>query len=110
MTRYLRISEDAEITVINSMGLEDIQRGVGGLITGVYAGSYLPAGTTVFANDEGYMLGMSQNLFATLLLGQPIVGPVLIGGLVDDEGYTLDVEARVERLIRNKALNFSGNV
>jgi len=107
MTRYLRISEDAEITVLNSMGLEDIQRGVGGLITGVYGGSYLPEGTTVFANDEGYMLGMSQNLLATMLMGQPIVGPVLIGGLVDNEGYTLDVEARVERLVRNMALKLS---
>lgn len=106
MTRFLRISENAEVTAVESNGLEDLQRGVGGLITGVRAGSNLPVGTTVFANDEGIMLGMAPNLFASLLIGQPLYGPVLIGGLVDDEGYTLSVEARVERLIRNKALNF----
>lgn len=104
MANYVLVSETGEVSSIECNSLEDLQREVGGLITSVWAGEELPQGTTVFANDEGILIGMQYNYVASFVVGHPLVGPVLFGGVVNDEGETLSITPKVESFIREMAL------
>lgn len=83
---------DCEFTYCED--LYDYQDIVSGTITGVY-GPNLPAGTTVYANDEGLLLNMEYNTIASLVVGTHLVGPVVIAGPVDEEGETLSITDEV---------------
>lgn len=108
MTKYLRVDETGAVTELSVSSLEDLQTAVGGYITGAWEGKSLPAGTTVFANDEGLLLDMRPNLVASMVVGHVLVGPVLFGGPADYEGDVTDITKRAEELIYAMSLAVSG--
>jgi hypothetical protein len=63
-------------------GLEDLQAGVGGYIESVRNN----LGVTVYANEEGLLMGLPLNPTATVLCNTPIVGDVVLVGPVDAYG------------------------
>jgi hypothetical protein len=93
-TRCVLIREDGEAEFINCNGLSDYQDAVGGLITSVYS-RLLPPGTTVFANDEGILLGLEHNPIASLVVGTNLFGPVVFAGPANSEGETTSVTEEV---------------
>lgn len=73
MSHTYRISEDAEITVLPNQDLDTLQKAVGGyiqLVPSKYGDCYV--------NEEGLLNGMKANVFASAMLGQHIVGPVVL--------------------------------
>lgn len=74
--------------------LYEAQQVVGGLVDVVNVDSRNLGWLSVFVNDEGLILEMDINTFASALTAdgrysQTLVGDVLIAGGVDDEGNTL---------------------
>lgn len=55
-----------------NFSLEELQKAVGGLIEQV------PGNRGIFCNEEGLMMGLSPNRWASLLTGVPLVGNVII--------------------------------
>jgi len=93
-TRYLLVHEDGVMHTTIIRNLDDLQESVGGIITSVpvMSDEYLHPEQTVYANDEGLLIGLQRNRLAEIITGYPqLVGPVLIGGQVDDEGVTKSV-------------------
>lgn len=88
MTTYIKITPDGGINLIHPETLSDLQTAVGGLITSAYSPNLTEA--TIYANDEGLLLGMPENPVASYLLGTRLVGPVIIAGPVDEEGNVTD--------------------
>lgn len=80
MKEFIRIDTDGSYTTFDGSTLKALQDAVGGLITAapVMPGGYIPRNTTVYANDEGLMLGMDSNHTATRICNYPLVGPVVI--------------------------------
>lgn len=73
----------------------DIQRIVGGFATclsrtmpGTRAGD-LELG--YWCNEDGLLMDVKQNMIISMMLGEPIVGNVVISGGVDSAGQTADV-------------------
>lgn len=91
MTTYALLPADGRPTLVTVEDYRDIQTHVGGLFCAPWEGSALEGIASIFANDEGILLGMDYNLTASMLTKQHLVGPVLIGGPVDDEGNVTDV-------------------
>ena len=74
--------------------LANLQKEVGGLLTSVVSEKLEAKNITLFANDEGLLLGMEQNI--TDQYYQPIVGPILLAAH-NDEGETVSLtDAQVE--------------
>lgn len=98
--RCVIIWENGECEFSVCEDLYDYQDAVSGMITGVYS-PHLPAGTTVYANDEGILLNMEYNSLASLVVGTHLVGPVVVAGPVDDEGEVLSITDEVVEEIMN---------
>lgn len=74
--------------------LYEAQQVVGGIVDVVNVDSRHLGWLSVFVNDEGLLLDLDVNAFASALtadsnFSQTLVGDVLIAGGVDDEGNTL---------------------
>jgi hypothetical protein len=74
------IQVDGSIEVLKGaeggkLTLKQMQEAVGGLIE--YVAQDDPQ-VVVFANEEGLLIGQEINPAASLLLGRPLVGPVLV--------------------------------
>lgn len=93
-TRCVTIWENGDANFTYCEDLYDYQDIVSGLITGVYS-PLLPVGTTIYANDEGLLLGMEYNTVASLVTGTHLVGPVVFAGPPDDEGDTTNITQEV---------------
>jgi len=105
---YAKITPEGNVSTVEINDYKDLQYHVDGLITTVPVRSddTIPAESTVFANDEGLLIGLPSNPLAQLATGYPyLVGNILIGGEVDDEGETLsilpDTIAKLQELSRN---------
>jgi|DEB0MinimDraft_10_1074344.scaffolds.fasta_scaffold08430_7 hypothetical protein len=73
MSYTYRISENADITLLPNDKLETLQEAVGGyiqLVSSPYGDCYV--------NEEGLLLGLKPNVFASAMLGQHIVGAVVL--------------------------------
>jgi len=94
-TKYVKITPDEEITVVEVNDFRDIQKHVDGFFTSVpvIEDAVIPKNSTVFVNDEGLLLGLDQNILAERITGYrgPLVGNVLIAGPVDEYGETLSI-------------------
>lgn len=104
MTKYVRLSEDGQVTEVTISDYKEIQAQVGGIFCAPWEGRHLDGRASVFANDEAILIGMPINPFASFLMGQPIHGPILVGGPVDDEGNVTNVTGPVEMAVRLFAL------
>lgn len=102
--RYLQIMPDGQVNGVECNGLADLQAGVGGgYITGVYVtqhGLLVGEDVTGYANDEGLLIGMPYNTRASLMFGQDLVGPILVGGAINSEGNTTALTPMVEEKVR----------
>jgi hypothetical protein len=97
-TNYILIHEDGMLERKTIKNIDELQEAVQGLITTVpvMSDKYIPGDTTVFANDEGLLIGMLRNRIAEEVTGYPMLtGPVLIGGAVDEEGETLSITPEI---------------
>lgn len=99
MTKYALLRENGRLESATVEEYTDIQELVGGLFCAPWEGPRLDGKASVFANDEGILLGMELNVNASLILCQNIVGPVLIGGPVDDEGEVTDITDEVKSML-----------
>ena len=106
MTRVLVIEPDSSIRETTADGLDGKQALVGGLIEPVALRIIEAEG---YVNEEGKLVGLETNGLATSLyhggrteedtfiislsdmVRDPIVGPLVIFGGIDEEGYDLDV-------------------
>ena len=86
MTKYALIPPVGRPSLVTVEDYREIQAHVGGLFCAPWEGPLLDGKASIFANDEGIILGMDYNITASMLTKQHLVGPVLIGGPVDDEG------------------------
>lgn len=73
MSYTYKISTDGEITLLPNDKLETLQKAVGGYIQLVAS----PYGDC-FVNEEGLLMGLKANVFASAMLGQHIVGDVAL--------------------------------
>jgi hypothetical protein len=97
-TKYILIHEDGMLERKTIDNVDGLQEAVQGLIATVpvMSDKYIPGDTTVFANDEGLLIGMLRNRIAEEVTGYPMLtGPVLIGGAVDEEGETLSITPEI---------------
>lgn len=102
-TRFVLITPDNEVSSFESNDFTDLQEAVGGMITSVpvLVDDVVPPESSVFANDEGLLIGLEENKLAQDLLGYyPLVGNIVIGGLLDDMGETLSIAPETEEAIR----------
>lgn len=93
-TNYILIHDNGMLERKTINNIDELQEAVQGLFTSVpvMSDQYIPGDTTVFANDEGLLIGMMRNRIAEQVTGYPLLaGPVLIGGAVDEEGETLSI-------------------
>ena len=91
---YAKITPQGEVSLVEINNYKDLQQHVEGLITVVPLRNeeIIPPESSVFANDEGLLIGLAPNALAQAVTGYPyLVGNVLIGGEVDDEGETSSV-------------------
>jgi hypothetical protein len=58
--------------------LEQLQAAVGGLIEVVRTHNMNLTGLVVFCNEEGLLLGLPPNVNASLFVGSPLVGDVIV--------------------------------
>ena len=97
MSRYAQILETGEVNILNLETLEDLQGVVGGRIEPIPVplGASIPQTLTVYGNYEARVVDMNINVLATRILNfsYPLVGPVIIGGPVDDEGGATSLPA-----------------
>jgi len=97
MSRYAQILETGDVNILNLETLEDLQGAVGGFIEAipVQPGASLPQTLTVYGNEEGRLIGMDINVLATRVLNfpYPLVGPVIIGGPLNDDGESTNLPA-----------------
>lgn len=98
MPNCVVVKENGSIEFFQANDYTDYQKAVGGLITGVYSRA-LPEDTTIFANDEGLLIGMDYNFVASSLVGTHLVGPVVFAGPPDEEGEVTDVTQEVTALV-----------
>jgi hypothetical protein len=108
MKNYVLIHEDATVEEVTAHDYRDMQKFVGGLLTGVWPGEKLEEKMTVYANDEGILLGLEYNSLASASFGQTLFGPILVGGPLDEDGETQDVLPRVREFFEfaSKSLAF----
>lgn len=94
------------VEIIDGTLLHFAQGIVGGLVDVVNVRSDLLGDLTIWVNDEGLLLEMEQNRFASALTAegeyaQVIVGDVVVTGGVDEEGNTLPIsDFAAEMLLR----------
>jgi len=62
--------------------LSILQDTVGGLIDVVRGENFVG-----YVNDEGLLIGLTQNIIASALFGRLLVGNVVIVGALDENGY-----------------------
>lgn len=93
------INTDGSLQKVEVSTFKDIQAAVGGHFDLVTSST---GETSFWLHDEGKIIGLEANLYATSLLwrlnpafqGADILcGPVLIGGGCDDEGNTLSINS-----------------
>lgn len=77
------------VTTTRDRFLSEAQGHVGGWVDVV--SNALPDGTTVWVNDEGLLLGLDGNAWATLLFRRYLAGNLVVTGGVDEDGNTLSV-------------------
>lgn len=93
-TLYVKITPEGNVSTVEVNDYRDIQRHVGGLITSVPIRNdeIIPEYSGVYANDEGLLIGLEPNALAQTITGYPyLVGNIMIGGEIDDEGNVLSV-------------------
>lgn len=93
-TRYLLITPSGNVRLHKSYDYKDLQAAVGGLLTTapVRSDDIIPGDSTVFANDEGLLIGLQPNAVAQMVTGYPyLVGNILIGGSVNEYGETQSI-------------------
>lgn len=85
MTKALLVTAEDEIREIeipDTHALYELQTMVGGLIDCVRNDDLVG-----YVNDEGLLMGLPLNGWASLMLGQPLVGDVVIVGGYNKAGY-----------------------
>lgn len=91
--------------------LNKAQMAVDGWVDVVRVNSFHLGEVSMFVNDEGLLIGLETNPFASALTadgvyGQRIVGDVLLAGGVDDEGDTVGLsDFQVEQLMLARVQN-----
>lgn len=103
MAKALVVTTDGQFEVIDEISLKTLQAKVGGWVQAVDLTETL----TLWANEEGKLVGLPVNGFATELwesrfgVGTDIiVGDIVLTGGTDDEGETLSLtETQVEALV-----------
>ena len=76
MARLITVEGSAKEVTPNDgerFTLEEMQALVGGLIQPVYTDDGI-----ILVNEEGLLIGMDLNIRASMLAGQPLVGPALL--------------------------------
>ena len=103
----IRIAADKTVTDIELNSLEDYQAAVVGMIEPIT----LSDGTTMYVNEEyryqftnddvNWMAGdIAASMGSPHFLFDPILGPVVVVGPLDDEGYDTDITAKARRVIK----------
>ena len=54
-----------------------------------------PDGDSLYVNDEGLLIGMPLNPYAPAWFDRMLVGPMVIVGPVDSEGYEADISDEI---------------
>lgn len=93
-TRCIVITATGYVYMLHAHSYRDLQHSVGGLITTspVRSDKVIPLDSTVFANDEGLLIGLPPNAAAQAVTGYPyLVGDIIIAGGVDEYGDTLSI-------------------
>lgn len=97
MTKAILIEANGNVSRIEINGYDDLNKGVGGYIEGIYLGD---TGQFAYLNEDGIALGLPFNEVATnlcykhntgLIPGDFIKGNMIIVGPADDEGNETDV-------------------
>lgn len=99
MTNYALLHTSGNVEIVEVEDYKDIQALVGGIFCAPWEGRLLDGQASLFANDEGLLMGLEYNTLASLLAGQHLVGPVLMGGAVDDEGNVTDVTDTLKSIL-----------
>jgi hypothetical protein len=103
MAKALVVTTDGQFEVIDEISLKTLQAKVGGWVQAVDLTETL----TLWANEEGKLVGLPVNGFATELWESRfgagtdiIVGDIVLTGGTDDEGETLSLtDNQVEALV-----------
>lgn len=110
----LVVEPDGAMYRLYSLDYEAISGAVGGFIQLAPASNF-PGKVTLYINEEGKRLGMEHNPYATqivgtdnLLPGDHIVGPMWIGGPVNDEGEETPLSEETLTEISNFVIEHGG--
>jgi hypothetical protein len=105
--KVVRIAPDGNMDIVEFPDKECGDK-INELVGGIFDCISLPRlGLDLWVHDEGLLLNMELNIFAETLweaeyevTGGHIVGPVVITGLADDEGFSTSVpEAFLNKVI-----------
>lgn len=102
--KALHIKTDGTFTELTLSGnYQEINALVGGWFDAVRGEDFV-----VYVHDEGLLIGLEPNVFATMLTGQVIVGDVVIVGALNEngeyDGENHDVPEIVVNLAHNECL------
>jgi Domain of unknown function (DUF3846) len=81
----IAITPAGEVTAfeLGERNYETIVRHVGGIITSVRTSDET---VVAYVHDEGLLIGLEPNVFASVFTGQNIVGPMVVVGAVSEQG------------------------
>lgn len=97
--RAAHIKTNGLITATDFSGLDDMQQAVGGLLE-MTGGN----GWFAYVNEEGLIHKLPHNPTASHILGQHIVGNVILFGGMDDEGIEVDItDKQISNLLVGQA-------
>lgn len=102
--KYIKLTPEGVASEVEvSEDYLDIQKHVGGYFECPRVYGTLPENASVFVNESGLLIGLPHNRAASILTGHYIVGNMLIGGPVDDEGeitpYTPEIKSAIENVV-----------
>ena len=85
MKSAVAVMPTGEVTAfeLGERNYENIVRHVGGIITTVRTSD---ESIVAYVHDEGLLIGLEPNVFASAFTGQNIVGPMVIVGAVSEQG------------------------
>ena len=112
--KVVRIAPDGDMQIAEFPD-EESSKKINELVGGYFDCISLPRlGLDLWVHDEGLLLGMELNIFAQALWegehgipGGHIVGPVVITGLADNEGFTTSVPESFVNTVIIPAIKFS---
>jgi hypothetical protein len=101
-TKSLHVKTDGTFTELSmSSNYQAINDLVGGWFDAVRGEDFV-----VYVHDEGLLIGLEPNVFATMLTGQVIVGDVVIVGALNEngeyDGENHDVPEEIVRLAKEE--------